>query len=115
MGASGQKRTTSRDIKASVEACIHRQCTERAQALSILNLANELGFDQKSVAKALGEIPGLRIEARNNRRRWHFRGKTSQWSRTEDDADWRRCLCCDRPFASEGKHNRLCKTCRKRS
>lgn len=27
----------------------------------------------------------------------------------------RPCLCCGRPFASEGPHNRLCKNCRQRA
>ena len=27
----------------------------------------------------------------------------------------RACLCCGRPFLSEGNHNRMCKFCRRRS
>lgn len=32
-----------------------------------------------------------------------------------DTAHTRHCLACDKPFESEGWHNRLCPQCRKRS
>lgn len=32
-----------------------------------------------------------------------------------DTANTRKCLSCEKPFDSEGWHNRLCPQCRKRS
>jgi hypothetical protein len=32
-----------------------------------------------------------------------------------DTPNMRSCLACDKPFESEGWHNRLCPPCRKRS
>lgn len=35
-----------------------------------------------------------------------------RWTRTQDSrAGLRSCMCCERPFFSEGIHNRLCQPC----
>ena len=44
-----------------------------------------------------------------------FRSEIAARKRAERDACavWRPCLCCGRPFPSEGIHNRLCGGCRR--
>ena len=43
------------------------------------------------------------------------RSESAARKRAERDACavWRPCLCCGRPFPSEGIHNRLCGGCRR--
>lgn len=44
----------------------------------------------------------------------HLRGDIGR-QRKAPEGKWRKCLCCDHTFWSEGAHNRLCNRCRLKS
>lgn len=83
----------------------------------------EMGVARKTIAIALGRTDASVI-AKANAMRLGSRGKANHGGprgpsaarsdRRRKNATSRICLCCRQPFASEGIHNRLCRSCKDR-
>lgn len=74
---------------------------ERAERLSFIKEGKEKGMTWAQMGTILG-IAGYSLESWYNRR-----GRAERHAMSE-----RACMCCRKPFESEGNHNRLCAECR---
>ena len=76
---------------------------ERAERLALIKEGKEKGLTWAQMGAQLN-IAGYSLESWYNRRVRHEKNALSE----------RACMCCKRPFESEGPHNRLCPECRLR-
>lgn len=74
---------------------------ERAERLALIKEGKEKGMTWAQMGAQLN-IAGYSLESWYNRRTRLDRATLSQ----------RPCMCCRKPFESEGAHNRLCPECR---
>lgn len=87
-------RPLCQDELRAVEILLETDCT-------IADVARQLGITQGQAAHRVQIVRGLRNLGK------HARPKPA-------GARERRCLGCQRAFASRGAHNRLCESCRRR-
>lgn len=76
---------------------------ERAERLALIKEGKEKGLTWAQMGATLG-IAGYSLESWYNRKARLQRHALSE----------RACMCCKRPFESEGPHNRMCAECRLR-
>jgi hypothetical protein len=106
---------------AEARAYFAALCRDGRPPLSRIEIANEIDVSTShldTLINCLVREAGLRIEKQHHRRRYVLPGAgASGWAAMGPDYlraghTIRACMCCAKPFASEGRFNRLCDTCR---
>ena len=102
-----------------------RRLAERGKIVSHRRLSRESGLTAGAVSACLRALvrKGLvSIEEAGEQRRYRIGELVTPWvscapptrrKRKDCACTPRACLCCGKPFMSEGPHNRLCAQCRK--
>ena len=72
----------------------------------VQEIASEMGMTLSAVSGAINKFElAWRTSSTNDKPDFHVEWQPSDTRRT------RKCMCCEKPFGSEGIHDRLCDTC----